>query len=70
MPAVPPQGGHGDNARDFYGGDHQTDKKDKKEKKDKGHGTGALLAAGAGGLAVGALAGAALADDSDDGEFC
>ena len=76
MPAVPPQGGHGDHAQQYYGdaahGEHKEEKKDKegkegkegkdkdkdKEKNKKGP-SGMAMAAG--GLAVGAVGGVALA---------
>lgn len=69
MPAVPPSHGHDEHARDFYGAPAHGEEKSKDKKKDKGSDTGKLIAVGAGGLAVGALAAAALSDSSDDGRF-
>lgn len=61
------QGGYGGGGGGGYGGDHGGDayrgdgEKEKKEKKDSG--TGKMLAAGAGGLAVGAIGGAIIAHE-------
>ncbi|KAF2140547.1 uncharacterized protein K452DRAFT_299293 [Aplosporella prunicola CBS 121167] len=58
----PPEGSHADNSRAYYGDVEQ------KEKKKEGHGMGTVLAAGAVGIAGGALVGAAIAHDSDSDE--
>lgn len=57
MPSVPPQGQHENRANQYYG---DVDKKDKDKKKSSGYGS--AIAGAAGGLAVGAIGGALLAD--------
>jgi hypothetical protein len=57
MPSVPPQGQHDARANQYYG---DVEKKDKDKKKSNGYGS--AIAGAAGGLAVGAIGGALLAD--------
>ncbi|KAG9545061.1 hypothetical protein KCU79_g16679, partial [Aureobasidium melanogenum] len=57
MPSVPPQGQHDTRANQYYG---DVENKDKDKKKSNGYGS--AIAGAAGGLAVGAIGGALLAD--------
>ncbi len=62
-PAMPPGAGYGDHTARDYGAPVQD-----KDKKKKSSGFAGIAAAGVGGAALGALAGHALSDSSDDGE--
>ncbi|KJX97009.1 hypothetical protein TI39_contig590g00002 [Zymoseptoria brevis] len=65
MAAAGHAGGHDANAAQYYGHVKAAEKDGEKEKKKKDNGTRNMMLAGAGGLAVGGVAGAMIAADSD-----